>query len=323
MPKKILSIGIIFLIGSIVTVGIAGIWFWQQLQPVSSQDTSLQAFSVPKGQAISVIANRLAEEGYIKHPLAFRFVVWREGLEQDIQAGSFDIGKSMTVEEIALTLTKGTEDLWVTIPEGKRVEEISMLFSELSEFDAQEFITLAKPDEGFLFPDTYLFPRLATSRSVHSLLRTTFDEKFSTEVLPTINPTEAEVRRIVTLASLVERESRHPEDMKMVAGILQNRLDLGMPLQVDATLQYIKAKGGENWWPTPLAVDKELESPYNTYKYPGLPPGPIANPGLNALRAAAQPTQSEYLYYISDRQGNMHYAVTYDEHLANVNKYLR
>src|SRR5690606_9313849 len=106
-------------------------------------------------------------------------------------------------------------------------------------------------------------------------------------------------------------------------GILQNRLDLGMPLQVDATLQYIKAKGGENWWPTPLAVDKELESPYNTYKYPGLPPGPIANPGLNALRAAAQPTQSEYLYYISDRQGNMHYAVTYDEHLANVNKYLR
>lgn len=321
----LLKLALVFIFLVVLVSGIGAFWFSQQLTPIGPSGQTPQAFVIPKGQALSIIASRLVEEKLIKNEWAFRYVVWKEDLASDIQAGSFDLSPSMSIEQIALAMTKGTEDEWVTIPEGKRVEEIAELFGDFSAFDKEEFIMLAKKDEGYLFPDTYLFPRLATTETVYNVLRSTFDEKMNTEVLPTINPTEEKVKEIVTLASLVEREARHPEDMKMVAGILRNRLDIGMPLQVDATLQYVKATNarGTNWWPTPLAVDKELDSPYNTYKNAGLPPNPICNPGINALIAATEPTDSEYFYYISDNSGNMHYAVTYDEHLANVQKYLR
>jgi UPF0755 protein len=124
------------------------------------------------------------------------------------------------------------------------------------------------------------------------------------------------------MASLIEREARIDTSRQMVSGILWKRLDNAWPLQVDATLQYVK--GGKNdWWPEPLAVDKSLNSPYNTYQNTGLPPAPIANPSLSSIKAALSPTDSAYWYYISDLQGNMHYGVTLDDHNANVNQYLR
>jgi UPF0755 protein len=131
---------------------------------------------------------------------------------------------------------------------------------------------------------------------------------------------------VMILASIVAREAKKPEDMKKVAGVLWNRLELGMPLQVDATLQYAKGYDEEKktWWSTPLSQDKNIVSPYNTYKNAGLPPGPISNPGLDAIQAATYPTPSDNLYYISNTAGTqMYFAQTYEEHQQNIAKYLQ
>ena len=129
----------------------------------------------------------------------------------------------------------------------------------------------------------------------------------------------------VILASIVEREAREPEQMRHVAGILLNRLEIGMALQVDATLQYVKGydQARKTWWAPPTAADKQLSSPYNTYENPGLPPGPISNPGANALMAVANPIKSNDLFYLHTNDGNMYYAETYEEHQENIQKYLR
>ena len=133
------------------------------------------------------------------------------------------------------------------------------------------------------------------------------------------------LNQVITLASLIEREAKTDSSRKIVAGILYNRLGIDMALQVDATLQYIKGYNPihKDWWAPPLAQDKNIDSLYNTYKYPGLPPGPICSPSLSSIEAALNPSSSNYLYYITDNQGNMHYAVSFDQHNKNVNTYLR
>lgn len=300
------------------------VWLQTQLQPVSDQ-VQTQTFIIPKGQASIIIGQRLQEAGLIRHPLAFRYLLWKEQLAGKIQAGSFDLSPSMSTLVLATQLTRGTNDDWVTIPEGQRVEEIAELFADFPEFDPVEFIELSKSDEGKLFPDTYLFPKLVTAETVHAQMTTTFDQVvIKNKIAEKAEDQGRTLEEVVILASILEREAQGLEDMKMVAGILYNRLEIDMALQVDATLQYAKGYDAvKKQWKPALSVDKELNSPYNTYKFPGLPPRPIANPGLNALSAAVDPTDSEYFYYISDKEGNMHYSVTYEEHLANIEKYLK
>lgn len=315
--------------GSLVAVSIilGYVWFSHQLKPVDQEDQNPVPFVVPKGQATSVIAERLKEIGVIRHPIAFQYVVRQQKLATRLQAGSFTLTKSMTTAQVAQELTKGTTDIWVTIPEGKRVEEIAELFQGLSEFDQQEFITLSKDDEGYLFPDTYLFPKQATAQLVYSTMKKRFIQVATeNQIESKAQLLELSLQEAVTLASLLEREARTAKEMGLVSGILHNRLREGMLLQVDATMQYAKTtqKTNGTWWTPPTAQDKELDSLYNTYKYVGLPPGPISNPGLKALIAAVSPTDSENFFYISDRDGvNMYYAETYQEHLENIERYLK
>jgi UPF0755 protein len=324
--NKILLFFLVFFLLFFVVGSATGFWVYTQFQPVDPQSAKVVRFVIPKGQSIQKIGESLTEAGLIKNPLVFRFVVWRDKLAQSIQAGSFQLNAALSTTQIAKRLTSGTDDIWVTIPEGKRKEEVADYFSEFSEFDKEEFLALAEEEEGYLFPDTYLFPTLATAKTVHTQLRQTFD-KVSTQ-----NQLEQKAKaqnrtllEIVTLASILEREAQSAEDMKVVAGILYNRLAQDMPLQVDATMQYAKGYNAakQDWWAPPLAEDKKIDSPYNTYQVVGLPPGPISNPGVKALLAAVDPTETEYLFYITDNQGQMHYAVTYDEHLQNIEKYLR
>ena len=284
-------------------------------------------FVIPKGQALSIIASRLEEENLIKNKWAFRFVVYKNDLANKIQAGSFELSAGMDTWQIANALTLGTDDMWVTLPEGWRREEIaeSLAKQGLSNFKAEEFLVLSKGLEGQLFPDTYLVPREVTSASLLSLLKNTFASKITSSLSKEISSSKLSLNEILTLASLVQRESSGDEEMPLVAQILLNRLDIGMPLQVDATLQYVKGfdKTEMAWWSTPLAEDKKLDSLYNTYKYAGLPPGPICNPGLSAIKAVLSPSPTQALYYIHDNSGKIHVAVTLQEHNANVNKYLR
>jgi len=327
MKKIIIITAVILTIVLLVTVFGGWFWFQTQLQAVDPANDQKVTFVIPKGQATSSIGQRLFDEGLIKNTFAFRFVVRQENLGGKIQSGSFKLSKSMSVKQIAQQLTVGTQDVWVTIPEGKRAEEIAELFSDVSSFDADEFLSLAKEDEGYLFPDTYLFPQQATAQLVHTTLTKRFDEVVKANKIEQKAKNQSRtLDEVVILASLLEREARTATEMKMVSGILDNRLKDGMALQVDATLQYVKTtkKMNGSWWAPALSADKELDSPYNTYKFPGLPPGAISNPGLKALQATVEPTSSDNYYYISDRDGReMYYAKTYDEHLENIEKYLK
>jgi UPF0755 protein len=180
-----------------------------------------------------------------------------------------------------------------------------------------------KREEGKYFPDTYLVPKQITLEAVRQLLRRTFDEK--TAPLGLNNSASGlTAEEVIILASLVERETKTDADRALVAGVLSNRLKIGMKLDVDATVQYVigftKADG---WWKKNLtSEDLQIKSPYNTYLYAGLPPSPICNPGLAALKAVLDPTETDYFYYLSDKTGAMHYAVTFSEHKANIAKFL-
>jgi UPF0755 protein len=284
-------------------------------------------FVIPKGQALSVIASRLEEENLIKSKWAFRFAVYKNRLANKIQAGSFELSASMNTWQIAQTLTMGTDDLWVTLPEGWRREEIAESLSKqgLHNFKAEEFLNASKGLEGQLFPDTYLVPREITSTQLLSLLKNTFASKVTSALSDELSNSKMSLNEVLTLASLVQRESASEIEMPLVTQVLLNRLAINMPLQVDATLQYIKGydQNKASWWQTPLADDKELNSLFNTYKHPGLPPSPICNPGLAAIKAVLNPSPTQALYYIHDDSGKIHTANTLQEHNLNVNKYLR
>lgn len=325
--KVVLKFIFLLSIGLTALAVVAGLWLRSLLTPVSLQPVEPTRFVVAKGQGVNTIADRLTEAGYIKHPLVFRYLVKMENLGNKIQAGSFELSPSMTPIEIGRALTQGTNDLWVTIPEGWRREEIAESFQRqgLDQFKIEEFLSLSAGDEGKLFPDTYLVSRQATASQLYTLLTNTFERKVLDELATEIARSNRDFNDVLVMASIVEREASGAEEMRHVAGILWNRIELGMPLQADATLQYVKGydKTEQKWWPQPLSRDKELKSPFNTYQNPGLPPRPISNPGLNAIKASLNPIETNNLFYLHDRQGRIHYAQTLSEHNANVERYLR
>jgi|SRR5579859_1865972 len=325
--KTFLRLFFIFFVSAALLAAATFFYATTQLQPVNPQQTQKTNFVVPTGQSVSVIGSRLQQAGLIRNALLFREQVWQLHLGSKIQAGTFMLSPSMSTNEVAQNLTRGTNDLWATIPEGWREEEIAdMLASQqLPNFDKQEFLNVAKNDEGFLFPDTYLFQRTATADSIYHVLRDTFDKKVTNNLAGDIQASGYSLHDVITLASIVQREARQPQTMKIVAGILEHRLQLGGGLNVDATLQYIHGYDPvfQTWWAEPTSDLKLSTSPFNTYKYKGLPPHPIDNPGLNAINAVLHPTRTDYLYYVTDRQGTMHYAKTLEEHNSNVQQYLR
>jgi len=267
---------------------------------------------VPKGQATSTISRRLKQAGLIKSDIVFRALVDRKNYAGKLQAGDFHLNPSMDLETIIESLTHGSLDFWITFPEGLRVEEYAeRIVAKTANFMPSEFIVTAKPYEGMLFPDTYLIPQTASAEDIVDILVDNFNTKS-----PTSDKTE------IILASLIEREAKHDKDRALVSSVLHNRINIDMALQIDATVQYILGKQ-ENWWPKDLSLeDLKTPSPYNTYQNSTLPPGPIANPGLASLKAAANPTTSDYLYYVSDSGGYNHYAEDLAGHNRNIEKYL-
>lgn len=312
------------LAGFIVILLLAGglyVWYKEATSPVSKSREQI-IFVVKKGEGVRSIADRLKNEGLIRSPLGFFVAVRMARLATKIQAGDFRLSPSMSALEVAEGLTHGTIDSWVTLPEGWRNGEVAMrLFQDLG-LPKVDFLTIAK--EGYVFPDTYLVPKEASVESVIAIFNKNFTSKVTEDFASEINSSKYTLDQILTLASIVEREARFSEDRPKVASVLLNRLELGMPLQADATLQYIKGydENTGKWWSPTLSSDKDLDSPYNTYKNVGLPPGPIANPGLSAIKAVLNPAETDYLYYVSEADGTTHFAQIYDEHLQNIQKYL-
>ncbi len=312
---------------------VAVLWWIQNSKPVSGK-TEMQDFLIVRGASAGQIANKLHGDGLIKSPLAFKIYVQVTNKQNKIQAGEFRLSPSFSLQRIVEELESGPTEVWVTIPEGFRREEIAKRFASVLEKDEQftvDFLNVTQGQEGLLFPDTYLFAKEASPSAVANKLRSTFDSKLSAKMRQDIAELGYTMNQVVTMASIVERETLTGGERPVVAGILYKRLRAGWPLQADATLQYAVANAKcqmpnakcENWWQTPTSADKEINSAYNTYRSGGLPPGPIANPGLSSLEAAIYPEDSPYWYYIHDRSGKIHYAVTLEEHNENIRRYLR
>ena len=305
----------------IITAGF--FWYKEATSPVNAIDPTTKIFVIKKGLAIRTLATELKNEGLIRDPLAFFILVKTKGVEKSIQAGDFKLSTAMSAEEVLDQLQHGTIDVWVTILEGWRNEEIALELARELAIPEQEF--LAHAQEGYMFPDTYLFPRQASASAVAAKMHATFDKKVLEPYQDEISNNEMSLDEIVTLASLIERESVSDHDRPIVASVLLNRLAIGMKLDVDATVQYALGyqTDEKDWWKKSLLYsDLEFNSPYNTYKYAGFPPGPIANPGLSAIKAVLYPAETDYYYYIHDKNGTIYPARNLDEHQQNISTYL-
>lgn len=320
------------LIGMVLLLLLSGAMFLLSLvmlAPTNSQITETKRFVIKRNEPIAAIAERLHQEQLIKHPLIFRLVVWRGQLDRKIQAGSFELSPSMSAYQIAERMTQGVDDLWLTFPEGLRVEEMARILAqqpELSEYNQEEFLEQAKSLEGYLFPDTYLVPRSITVEALLSLLNNTFETKTTPIVDESIPPAATSLADVIVMASIIQREAgKDTSEMAHISGILWNRIKVGEPLGVDCTLQYIEGynQATKSWWSPPSVATKNSSSPYNTYRFAGLPPAPIANPGIAAIKASAQPIETDDFFYIHDNSGQIHYAKTLAEHNTNIQKYLR
>lgn len=297
-------------------------WWLNATAPVNPTDKTLREFSISKGENVRQIANHLKSQGLIKDPVIFFIVIKKLGLDSKIQAGDFLLSPSMSATKIAKTLQVGTSDISVVVPEGKRAQEIADSLANLFPSFDESWRGKLVLNEGYLFPDTYSFPKDTTIEKIIETMRTNFDKKYSSLPISTKNNLSQE--QIVILASMIEREAKHPEDRPIIASVILNRLKIGMPLQIDATVQYALGYQPQTktWWKKELTFeDLKINSPLNTYIITGLPPQPISNPGEKSLEAALNPSNTNYIYYISDKKGVNHYARTLDEHNANVKKY--
>ncbi len=296
------------------------IWWNNGLSAVNSKDTTQKVFVIQKGAAIRIIGNSLKEQGLIKDPIVFFIYIKKNNMEFKIQAGSYKLSPSMSLPQIMETINHGTIDTWVTIPEGFRSEEIAQVLErEIPTYQAS-WVERLKEEEGYLFPDTYLIPKDATIETVIPIFKNNFYTRIASIGLSKDSPN---LSKIVIIASLIEREALKDPEKPLIASVIYNRLNDGMALDIDASLQYIKGKGSNGkWWNFPTPQDRKIPSPYNTYMNAGIPPGPIANPGIKAIEAAANPASSGYYYYIHDTQGTIHFAQTLEQHNQNVNKYL-
>lgn len=322
--KKLVFLPLIIFLG--LAAGI--VWFYVNVQPASG-NIDFKNFLIVKGSTASEVGVGLQKAGLVKSALAFKIYTQFSGISNHIVAGEFRLSPSFNLFQTVDTLTKGPEEVWVTIPEGLRREEIAQRFATGLDRDSTfvaEFLDASKVEEGTLFPDTYLFPKDASASSVVNKMTRTFAAK--TNSLG-VSPGLSYDQRII-LASILERETKTDEERPIVAGILINRLNAGMALQVDATVQYAVASARCknqilkcSWWEPLTKEDLGINSPYNSYKFTGLPPTPIANPGLSSIMAAFNPAQTDFWYYIHDSTGMIHYAKTLEEQNANITKYLR
>ena len=298
-------------------------WWWNdQLSSVSSEK-STKIFVVDKGENFSKVVEDLKKADLIKSPWVFNLYGKQSGLISKIQAGTFRLSKSYTAREILKALTDQPLDTWVTLLEGWRVEEMADKLSKELGVDSSEFVKNAK--EGYMFPDTYLFPKDYSVEQITRRLRDTFEQKYSDDLRSKIKAVGLTEAQGVILASIVEREARSDQARTDVASILLKRFKIGMGLNADATIQYALGyqKDEKSWWKRNLTFDDlKIDSLYNTYQHVGLPPTPICNPGLSSLTAVANADPSTpYLYYYHDSKGNSYYAKTLEEHNTNAANY--
>jgi len=271
---------------------------------------------IPEGVNGSEVAGILASRHVVRSEFIFRLALRLTGASSHIVAGDYYFEEKLSLPFVINRLRVGAYGLTplrIRIPEGATSFDIAELMVErFSRFDAEDFLKRALPEEGYLFPDTYFFLPNVRAVEVVRVMKKTFWDHIE-EIWETIDASPHTLHDIVIMASLLEKEAHVSQTRRIISGILWNRIEIGMPLQVDAVFPYII---GKNTYEVTLD-DLDVDSPYNTYKYAGLPIAPIANPSLDALTAAASPIESNYFFYLSDRFGNTYYAETFEGHKRN------
>lgn len=321
--------------------------FNYQLKPIQTDATGEVVFIVEKGQGFQEISDNLARAGLIRSKSSFKLYLLMRGWADKLQPGSYHFGLNFSSQQIARILVEDSlEEVSVTIPEGwtlsmvdERLKEEGVLvsgslaslkvkdFSDENSNEYFEFLNTSLPEaslEGFIFPDTYRFYKNISARAVAKKFLSNFEKKFSREMESQMQKRGLDFQKTVILASLVESEIPHDADRPKVAGILVKRLAKDMPLQLDATIIYIKCEINKASNCRKItSSDFKIKSAYNTYLNRGLPVGPISNPGLGALKAVLYPENSPYLFYLSDpATGNTIFSKTLEEHNSNKERYL-
>jgi UPF0755 protein len=347
---------IVALGGILAVLAMLGIAVWQMWEtpddllkgepPLSGRvSSSRQAVlvTVLEGESVRDVGERLEEEGVVSSAILFRILVALEGYEGRLVAGDYELEKGMPSVQVIDRLHRGiTSPLVVTVIEGMRAEEIADIMRREGVVSREAFLEAIqgsyefaflrnKPEsvnlEGYLFPDTYFFGRTTTVEDAVKQMLENFDAKFSEELREEADNAGLSLHTVVTLASIVEREAQVAEERPIIAGVFLRRLSRGIPLEADPTVQYAVANDPESvaeygYWKKELTQeDLEIDSPYNTYRNWGLPPGPIANPGLDSIVGVVRPAQTNYLYFVAKPDGSHAFAETLEEHLANVELY--
>lgn len=307
-------------------------------QPSGSEREPVELV-IESGMGAGEVVTRLDQLGVVEDPtLLLRYLRYR-GLDRGIEAGRYVVDGSMTPRQLAQLLQSAApQSLALTVPEGWRREQIAAALAQLDQgISAEQFLAASagRPDgytfsgqlppqgglEGFLFPDTYFVDQETTAVELVQAMLDNFESKLTPDLERGFEQRGLTVYEAVTLASIVEREAVVADERPLIASVFLNRLALGMRLDADPTVQYALGQQPDgSWWKRGLTrADLDLDSPYNTYVYPGLPPGPIANPGLPSLRAVAQPQDSSFLYFRAacDGSGRHQFANTFEEHVAN------
>ncbi|MCR4279837.1 MAG: endolytic transglycosylase MltG [Candidatus Komeilibacteria bacterium] len=323
-----------FLLAFILGIILVGSWYWLAINSYAGGAANEQEFTVSSGQSTKVIAERLAEAGIIKSAVAFQWYLRFNDLSGKIKAGDHYLSGNARLKEVAQSLTRlERQERTITIIEGWENRHIRQYMVEngvMSESDWNSVTSAAYEldwlpaaarnygYEGYLFPDTYRVFADASPAEIVGKLLNNFRRRVNDEMLAEISRQGRTLEEVVIMASIVEKEVRSAEDMGLVADLFWRRYDDDYPLQSDATVNYITQSGRAQ----STLDDLANESQYNTYKYAGLPPGPISNPGLNALRATIYPEANDYYFFLTTKEGEVIYSRNFTEHSANKRKYL-
>jgi UPF0755 protein len=330
--KRLLLAAVVLVL--VMVVGAAAWLMLRSDRPHKGYDAPEQFVEVPPGAGPSAIGRRLTEAGVIRDELTFRIALWRSGQARKLQAGEYRFDRPMSAREVVDRLARGDVFLRpITFPEGLTIRQMSEVFERAGFGTAQDFVRAAgngalvhdldpaaRDLEGYLFPSTYALPRRATAEQLVDRMVAAFRTAATQDVRERAAARGLSVRELVTLASLVEKETAKPDERRTVAGVYTNRLRIGMGLQCDPTVIYALEQAGL-YDGNLTRQNMRFDSPYNTYRYAGLPPGPIAAPGRAALEAAADPADVPYLYFVSMNDGSHVFARTLDEHNRNVFEY--
>ena len=345
MNKKKLILTLIIFVFSLVFI-MAGSYFYIQYiieKPYSIKDSAKREFIIQNGQSVEQIAVNLEDEGFIAGKDFFKIYVLKEKLASGLQAGSYELSPSMTIAQMTNLFIGGKikgNEILITIPEGLSNKEIDKKLADNSLINEEEFTNfdnnikqafLLKYEflsdtpsniglQGYYFPDTYKYYINSSTEEIAVKMLDNFDFKLTDDLRGEIKKQNKTIFEIVVLASIIEKEAGNFKDMKKISSVFQNRLEVGKALESDATINYITNTGRAQ----STYEDLKVDSPYNTYKYSGLPPGPISNPGIEAIKAVIYPEKTDYFYFLTKKEnGEAVFSKTYQEHLKNKYKYLK